>query len=55
MLRKVMSIAKMISDIITVPIITINALFCNSDQVGHDTLCTNSFQVSSKYTFTFIL
>ena len=39
---------------ITVPIMTIMALFCNSDQVGHDTLCTSSFQVSSKYAFIFI-
>lgn len=54
MLRKLKSITKINSDMITVPIITTMALFCNSDQVGQDTLCISSFQVSSKYAFIFI-
>jgi hypothetical protein len=43
---KLISIAKMIREMTTVPIMTTTALFCNSDQVGQDTLCINSVQVS---------
>lgn len=51
---KLRSIAKMIMEIMTVPIITITALFCSSDQVGQETLCMSSVQVSSKYVLIFI-
>ena len=55
MFRKLRSMAKIIMAMTTVPTITITALFCSSDQVGQDTLCISSFQVSSKYILIFFI
>ena len=52
---KLISMANTINEMITVPIMTTSALFCNSDQVGQDTLWISSFQVSTIYVFIFIV
>ena len=51
---KLTSMAKMINAMISEATMTISALLCKSDHVGHDTLCISSFQDSCIYALIFI-